>query len=48
VLNEKRLVRRAGLDSIHDRLAQPEQDLDALVSDIRVCLELRDAVWTDG
>jgi hypothetical protein len=48
VLNEKRLVRRAGLDGIQDRLAQPAQDLDVLVSDIRACLELRDAVWTDG
>ena len=48
VLNEKRLVRRAGLDDIQDRLAQPEQDLRALVSDVRACLRLRDAVWTDG
>jgi predicted nucleotidyltransferase len=48
VLNEKRLVRRAGLDGIQDRLAQPNQDLDALVSDIRAGLGLRDAVWTDG
>ena len=48
VLNEKRLVRRAGLDGIQDRLAQPTQDLGALVSDIRACLELKDAVWTDG
>jgi hypothetical protein len=48
VLNEKRLVRRAGLDGIQDRLAQPEQDLGALVSDIRACLGLRDAVWADG
>ena len=48
VLNEKRLVRRAGLDGIQDRLAQPKQDLDALVSDIRACLELSDTVWTDG
>ena len=47
-LNEKRLVSRAGLDGIQDRLAQPTQDLDVLVSDIRACLELRDAVWTDG
>jgi hypothetical protein len=48
VLNEKRIVGRAGLDGIQDRLAQPAQDLDVLVSDIRACLELRDAVWTDG
>jgi hypothetical protein len=48
VLNEKRLVRRAGLDGIQDRLGQPKQDLDTLVSDVRACLELRDGVWTDG
>jgi hypothetical protein len=48
VLNEKRLVRRAGLVGIQDRLAQPEQDLGALVSGIRACLGLREAVWTDG
>jgi len=48
MLNEKRLVRRAGLDGIQDRLAQPKRDLDALVSDIRARLGLTDAVWTDG
>jgi hypothetical protein len=47
VLNEKRLVERAGLDGIQDRLAQPEQGLDALVSDVRARLGLADAVWTD-
>src|ERR1700761_7958327 len=31
VLNEKRLVGRAGLDGIQDRLAQPKQDLPAPV-----------------
>jgi len=48
VLNEKRLVARAGLDGIGDRLAQPGQDLGALVGDVRAGLGLRDAVWTDG
>jgi len=48
VLNEKRLVARAGLDGIGDRLGQPGQDLGALVSDVRDRLGLRDAVWTDG
>jgi len=47
VLNEKRLVERAGLGSVQDRLGQPERDLGTLVSDIRACLALRDAVWTD-
>ena len=28
-----------------DRLAHPEQDLGRLVSDVRACLELTDAVW---
>jgi hypothetical protein len=48
VLNEKRLVGRAGLDGVQDRLAQPGQDLDELVSDVRACLGLSDAVWTDA
>jgi hypothetical protein len=46
-LNEKRLVSRAGLDGIQNRLAQPGHDLGALVADIRACLHLADAVWTD-
>ena len=48
VLNEKRLVARAGLDSIGDRLAQPGPDLGALVSDVRARLGVRDGVWADG
>jgi hypothetical protein len=48
VLTEKRLVGRAGLDGIQDRLAQPGQDLDALVSDVRACLGPLDHVWTSG
>jgi nucleotidyltransferase-like protein len=46
-LNEKRLVGRAGLDGIQDRLAQPAPDLSALVADVRARLELADAVWAE-
>ena len=45
VLNEKRITDRAGLHAVQDRLAHPEQDLGRLVSDVRACLELTDAVW---
>jgi hypothetical protein len=45
VLNEKRITDRAGLHAVQDRLAQPGRDLPALVSDVRICLELTDAVW---
>ena len=44
VLNEKRLVERAGLGRVHDRLGQPGPDLGTLVSDVRAALALRDAV----
>jgi hypothetical protein len=47
VLNEKRLVERAGLGVIQDRLGQPERGLAALVSDVRASLGLSDAIWTD-
>jgi len=47
VLNEKRLVDRAGLGGVEDRLGQPERDLGILVSDVRACLGLRDTVWAD-
>jgi hypothetical protein len=47
VLNEKRLVERAGLANVQDRLGQPEPDLGTLVSDVRASLALRDAIWTD-
>ena len=47
VLNEKRLVDRAGLGDVEDRLGQPERDLGILVSDVRACLGLRDTVWAD-
>jgi hypothetical protein len=47
VLNEKRLVERAGLGGVQDLLGQPDQHLGTLVSDVRACLNLRDAVWID-
>ena len=46
MLNEKRLVERAGLGGIQDRLTQPEQGLAALVSDVGASLDLNDAIWT--
>jgi len=48
VLNEKRLVARAGLDSIQDSLAGPGQDLPALVAAVREALGLHDDVWDAG
>lgn len=45
VLNEKRIVDRAGLDSVQQRLGQPDHRLSALVSDVRALLSLRDAMW---
>jgi hypothetical protein len=47
VLNEKGLIERAGLGGVQDLLAQPERGLGTLVSDVRACLGLRDAVWID-
>lgn len=46
VLNEKRLVERAGLGGVQDRLGQPERDLSTLVGGVRARLGLRDEVWT--
>lgn len=46
VLNEKRLVERAGLGGIQDRLGQPDQSLGPLVSDVQASLALHDTVWT--
>ncbi|HEY7430418.1 MAG TPA: hypothetical protein VH641_06750, partial [Streptosporangiaceae bacterium] len=46
VLNEKRLVERASLTGVQERLAQPDGGLAALVSDVRETLRLADAVWT--
>jgi len=48
VLNEKRLVERAGLDGIQDCLDRPEPSLAALVSDVRSSVGLTDAVWADA
>ena len=48
VLNEKRLVARAGLDVIQDRLAGLGQDLPALVSAVSEDLGLHDEVWAEG
>jgi hypothetical protein len=45
-LNEKRIVERAGLGSIQDRLGQADQGLASVVSDIRASLDLTDAVWS--
>jgi hypothetical protein len=47
VLNEKRLVQRAGLGSVQDRLGQPERDLTPLVRDVGALLAVSDAVWID-
>jgi hypothetical protein len=45
-LNEKRIVERAGLESVQQRLGQPDQILPALVSDVGALLSLSDAIWT--
>ena len=45
VLNEKRITERAGLHAVQDRLGPPERDLGTVVSEVRACLELADAVW---
>ena len=45
VLSEKRIVERAGLDSVQHRLGQSGQYLPALVSDVEALLSLRDTVW---
>jgi hypothetical protein len=47
VLNEKRLVQRAGLGALQDRLGEPGLEVAALVSDIRAALALQDAVWAE-
>ena len=47
ILNEKRLVHRAGLDSVQELLGNPDRDLPQLVREVRALLHLRDAVWTD-
>jgi hypothetical protein len=47
VLNDKRLAERAGLGGVEDLLGQTGRDLGTLVSGVRACLGLSDAVWTD-
>jgi len=47
ILNEKRLVQRAGLDSVQERLGQPQRNLKQLVCDVRALLGVHDAVWLD-
>jgi hypothetical protein len=46
VLNEKRLVQRAGLDDIPQRLAQSAPELTTLVAEVRAALPLDDDIWT--
>jgi hypothetical protein len=48
VLNEKRLVDRAGLSAVQDQFGQFDGALAALVSDVRVLLRLTETVWSDG
>jgi predicted nucleotidyltransferase len=45
ILNEKRLVERAGLSDVQERLAQPERDLPQIVRGVRALLAVTDAVW---
>ena len=47
VLNEKRLIERAGLGGVQGLLGQPDQHLGTLVSAVRADLNLRDAVWIE-
>lgn len=47
MLNEKRLVQRAGMGSVQERLGQPGRDLPQLVGDVGALLAVRDAVWID-
>lgn len=47
ILNEKRLVERAGLSGVQERLDQPERDLPQLVRDVGELLAVRDAVWVN-
>jgi hypothetical protein len=45
ILNEKRLVERAGLGSVQELLNQPGRDLAEMVGDVRAHLAVRDPVW---
>ncbi len=45
ILNEKRLIDRAALGSVQERLGQPDRDLPQLVGDVRALLAVRDTIW---
>jgi hypothetical protein len=45
ILNEKRLVDRAGLGVVQERLGQPGRDLPELVHDVGALLAVGDSVW---
>jgi hypothetical protein len=45
MLNEKRLVERAGLVSVQERLGQPQRNLRQLVGDVRALLAVGDNIW---
>jgi hypothetical protein len=47
ILNEKRLVQRAGLGGVQHRLGHDQADLSQLVADVRPLLAVRDPVWMD-
>jgi hypothetical protein len=47
ILNEKRLVQRAGLGGVQERLRRPERNLPQLVADVRALLAVTDDVWGD-
>jgi hypothetical protein len=42
---KKRIIERVGLHAVQDWFGPPQRDLDTVVSDVRACLELTDAVW---
>ncbi len=44
-LNEKRIIERAGLSDIQDRIGQPAGGLGPLVAGVGAALDLTDAVW---
>lgn len=45
ILNEKRLVQRAGLGSAQDLLGQRDRNLTQLVGDVQALLAVTDGVW---
>jgi hypothetical protein len=47
ILNEKRLVERAGLSGVQELLDQPGRGLAQIVSEVQALLAVRDVVWTD-